>query len=142
MQSRDKSSPVALLLAKLRPGVADGRSPDLVKMVAAFDRAEAAARLALDAQARLLLVSYRVGDATSPSKGASDVRRSTLVALIESRKPSETHVSTSTWIIQSRLMAARLVDLLSEPIDQDHDFISVARVGSDRAKFGNAHLKP
>lgn len=136
-----KPSRAMILVTKLRPGVVEGRSPALVKMVAALDSAEAEACLAPGAARRAYLVNYRVGGATTQSKGPPDARRSDLVALIESRNPFEAHASTSSWIVRSFLEAAGLLALLSAPLDKGHDFLLVARVGSDRAKFGDSGLK-
>ena len=141
MPERDVPKPFPLLLKRVRPGVADGRSRALVRMVAALDAAEAGARLEPGATRRLYQVNYRVGDGGSKLKGEPGVRRSYLVELIESRSPSERHLSTSTWLLRSFLRAPALADLLSAPLDVSLDFLSVSLVGSDRATFGDAGLR-
>lgn len=141
MPGETKLSHALLLVRALRPGVADGRSAEVVGMVRQLDLAEAAAKLKPGARRRLYQVSYRVKDVESQGRGEAGLRRAVLVELIRSRKPSEVHASTSNWLLRSHLMADTLSQMLAAPLDLAVDFISVAQVGENRAKLGDADLQ-
>lgn len=141
MVDSDAPKRVALILKRLRPGVADGRSPAPTRMVAALDKAEAGARLVAGAKQHLYMVNYRIGEVRSGSKGEAAKIRSELVGLLESRLPFEKHVSTSAWLFRSFLGAGDLAGLLSAPLDRSCDFLSVSVIGRDRATFGDADLQ-
>ncbi len=86
------------------------------------------------------LVNYRVEkDDTSP-KGSRSVRYDHLIALIKALTGKEWHLSTSAWLVTSRHRKGGLLKLLSRPLDETMDFLSVTPV-ADPATFGKARLE-
>lgn len=109
--------------------------------IAALAAADAAAAAELNSKPRLYQINYRIKDATSKTKGTAEQRRTALVAMIESLEPPEKHASTSTWIVRLHIKkAATALDLLKAPV-ASFDYLAIAQIDSNRAKFGNANLE-
>ena len=120
----------------------DDRARDLKPWIAALAAAEAEAAKAPQARARLYLVNYRIRDPDSDTEGPESARRSALVEIIRSRAPLEVHQSTSTWLLELHIAsAAEVARLLARPLDRDIDYLHVAEVTENRARFGKVRVK-
>ncbi len=95
---------------------------------------------ALTDASKSFLVTYRIKKIEIAGKGGYDRRRDALLERIEALSGEEWHLSTSAWKVKSRRNSMALRDLLSEPLDNRYDFLSVTQVGPTRT-FGNAKLE-
>ncbi|SCX28604.1 hypothetical protein DSM25558_4515 [Agrobacterium sp. DSM 25558] len=120
---------------------AERRKRQVDQAIAALAAAETAAKAELNSKRRLYQINYRIKDVKVKTKGTADQRRTALVAMIESLKPSENHTSTSTWIVRLHIKkAATVLGLLKGPVSS-FDYLAVAQIDSNRAKFGDANLQ-
>ncbi len=119
---------------------AAARKREIDQWIAALAAAEVAAVKA-NTKSRSFQVNYRIKNSTSKKRGKAEQRRSALIALLESLKPAEKHTSTSTWIISLHIESAeKILDLLKGPV-APFDYLAIAEVGPNRAKFGDADLE-
>lgn len=111
--------------------------------IAALRAAEARAAAVKDARWWYFLINYRVGSSASKTKGTDAVRRHALVQLIEALAPRERHISTSTYVVRTRIAAAdELIGLLVPPLDADLDGLHVSQISpTNRAHRGETGLK-
>lgn len=115
-QSQTLNEKLAALLEVSTDDVANRRR-QIAQWIDALVAAEAAAKTAPDAKRRLFQATYRIKEVKDPVKGTADQRREALVAILESLKPAEKHISTSTWIIRLHIEQAQAVtDLLAGPL--------------------------
>lgn len=129
---------------KATNGVRRGR---IDAWIEALSKSEAAARRKAAADlkqtARYFLINYRVAIDNSVAKGTEAERRSALVEIIESLKPVDKHLSTSTWLVRLHIQEATdIVNLLIGPLDAELDGLHVTRVSNtNRAAFGVTDLQ-
>jgi hypothetical protein len=89
---------------------------------------------------RTYQINYRVQQPQT-EKGTPNERRQAVVDLIEALSPFEEHQSTSTWLVALHIQdAPTIVDLLSAPLEAEHDFLHVAEVTENRKPFGDPHF--
>ncbi|MGC5796028.1 hypothetical protein [Sphingomonas sp. NFX23] len=109
--------------------------------IAALKSAEASAVKA-DHKPVSYLINYRVSIDDSRKNGTEAERREGLTTILESMKPVDRHISTSTWLLRLHIQDAETVkDLLCGPLDGKIDGLHVSQVSPrNRAAFGVTNL--
>jgi hypothetical protein len=115
--------------------------------ISALSFAEAAAKQVVQGGEKLspryFLINCRIGIEPSANKGTDAQRRSALIEIIESMRPVEKHLSTSTWLVRLHIQTATQVrDFLTGPLDVELDGLHVTHSSRDnRAAFGTTDLQ-
>ncbi|USI71505.1 hypothetical protein [Sphingomonas morindae] len=120
---------------------AEKRKQQIETWIGALRTAEAAAQAKPHGRPHLYQVNYRIKEVMGQKTGDPGHRREALTAMLESLSPHEKHTSTSTWIVRLHVPSASdVLKLLKAPLAQ-WDFLSVAEIGDNRSKFGDADLE-
>lgn len=128
------------VIAKAEQSGDEARRHKIVGWIAALKTAEDAAKAKAGARKRIYQVNFRIKNITGTTTGTYDQRRGALVELLESLPVNEKHTSTSTWRMELHIeKATDLAKLLVAPLAKV-DFLSVAEVTANRARFGDADL--
>lgn len=134
-----------LEIVEAKPG-GNARRQETDASIKALAAAEAAARTMVAADEKLspryFLINYRVGSDVSATKGTEAQRRDALIEIIQSLKPVEKHLSTSTWLVRLNIQQApKICDLLAGPLDGKLDGLHVTHASREnRAAFGTTEL--
>jgi hypothetical protein len=115
-------------MIKMLNVVSDPRRKQIDSWIAALSLAEATARSEPESKRRAFLINYRISNTASKTKGGEDSRREALKEIIQSMKPAETHLSTSTWMIITHIAKSEaLARLLVPPLDLALDGLHVTQ---------------
>jgi hypothetical protein len=124
-----------------------GRRKRIDDWIEALFNAETVARAKAAADPNLkprhFLINYRVGSENSAKMGTGADRRGALVEIIESLKPVEKHLSTSTWLVRLHIQeASDIRNHLIGPLDANLDGLHVTHASkTNRAAFGTSELR-